>query len=817
MPNTAKMVIVETPDRLRKTAANNDMPESTYESSLAQLARNILQDKAPRLFEYEIGFQLLEKSDEGDRAVGVFGFAIGPERLYAPVIFLNGAVKGTELLWVKSSDQFVPLSEGWVNAFMRKKPSVLGKAMDRNEARKGVGYPDLMPLIRSPYKMASARMDYLDSFDLFKLAAAVPWVHKTLTRWLEEYPSFKQAMGSFYNTAQMPTAPIQPSAPSPVLGGAPPMVRPAPLPMPNGHALAATMAPNMSKPSTSNVLKTQQKEDNLASSLAKTGSAFQVEVTTRTTVVGQVLKTDLEDVQKVIANDYKVKDNRKDTSMVVPTSSTVSMVNPQKSGLYQVLQPDGSFEEQLIVFTSDTEPRTRCVVMDVSKGGKVSGYCCINPMEVWVQPQNTTGTLEETVNNIADAISSFPKVKKVEADWSGKYLIVGPDGSGYGPFRVSKDLTTKGSPTAMEVDLDYYGPMESPATEDNDMLFYRDGANKYWGYGVNYRRNPDRRGGGCGYHTMILTNKPGRTVLRERDKFFIPNTYKMLVLEEKSNDGDDMKPAKKNTLLFGRPEDLLAAIKTKTAALEVNYVFGKYKINNGPDLSLGDAVKDLVYGWDLREKEAVALIKGAEKAPMRVRVLPSEEVYNYAVKLAEEPGRFQSSGIPNEASAPEFPEVPNFQTQTLNGSVDSNAPYESFLPVDPAMLDGAGKTNNDIYAPPEGSLITQAIQAAQGGQKEVFDVGTFGSLVKQQSDEHMIDDQLPDLMKALDAYGTILFNLYYNREAFEDRYGKGDLQELEGTLRSAFKTTGEVVLFTKQKSVRAFPGDYGIDFSQNTP
>jgi len=53
------------------------------------------------LLDYEVGFQLMDRNDDNTKAVGVFGFKIGSQWLYCPVFFLNGDLKGTELLYIK--------------------------------------------------------------------------------------------------------------------------------------------------------------------------------------------------------------------------------------------------------------------------------------------------------------------------------------------------------------------------------------------------------------------------------------------------------------------------------------------------------------------------------------------------------------------------------------------------------------------------------------------------------------------------------------------------------------------------------------------
>lgn len=129
--------------------------DTPFEQAFSNLAHAYIKDKAPKLLDYEVGFQLLEKNQDNNKAVGVFGFKVGSQWLYAPVFFLNGDLKGHELLYIKNQDQFVPLKENWLNYILGRKPTALGESMNRNLSLVGVQPPNLYQLSRSPHKFAA--------------------------------------------------------------------------------------------------------------------------------------------------------------------------------------------------------------------------------------------------------------------------------------------------------------------------------------------------------------------------------------------------------------------------------------------------------------------------------------------------------------------------------------------------------------------------------------------------------------------------------------------------------------------------------------
>ena len=94
-----------------------------------------------------------------------------------------------------------------------------------------------------------------------------------------------------------------------------------------------------------------------------------------------------------------------------------------------------------------------------------------------------------------------------------------------------------------------------------------------------------------------------------------------------------------------------------------------------------------------------------------------------------------------------------------------------------------------------------AQQAAMTGQKHIFDHASIGGLARMYDSGAAIDMYVPDLTKALDRLGRILFIFYWKNEDFAERYGEEDLAEMEDMLRGVFKSYGDLVLKLKQKSV----------------
>ena len=136
--------------QLVKQATLGGEQSEGFEQAFSSLAYAYLKDKAPRLLDFIIGFQLVDRNEDNTKAVGIFGFKVGDQWLYAPVFFLNGDLKGHELLYLKKQDMFVPLKENWVNHVISRKPHILGEASAKNTFQLGGLLPNLNRLASPP-------------------------------------------------------------------------------------------------------------------------------------------------------------------------------------------------------------------------------------------------------------------------------------------------------------------------------------------------------------------------------------------------------------------------------------------------------------------------------------------------------------------------------------------------------------------------------------------------------------------------------------------------------------------------------------------
>lgn len=101
--------------------------ETGFEQKFGQLVDAHLNEKLPSLTNYRVGFQVIDKTEEGDRAVGIAAFVVNDVWLYIPIFFLKGDLRGSDLIYVKQRDIFVPAVDNWITTISERGLEVLGQ------------------------------------------------------------------------------------------------------------------------------------------------------------------------------------------------------------------------------------------------------------------------------------------------------------------------------------------------------------------------------------------------------------------------------------------------------------------------------------------------------------------------------------------------------------------------------------------------------------------------------------------------------------------------------------------------------------------
>lgn len=805
-----------------KTAEAAGSSEAGFEQAFSSLAYAYLKDRAPRLLDYMVGFQLVERNEDNTKAVGVFGFHVGDQWLYAPVFFLNGELKGHELLYIKNQDSFAPLKENWVNYLMSRKPHVLGEATEKDTFRLGGLMPDLMRLnitplmnkrsidewalpamplmaalmtkaarglyseaegqtklafdqvVQHPWKAALAELH--DPLDLGQYLSQDFSMLKTAFDLAQSNPGIKRGFDRFYG--------------------------------PNCFSKWAEQLRGNIVKQQSNLIVTEKKaQAPLDMSLElvklapqpphpiKTGE-LKAYIADDTPITQNLDELDDAEREKLLRDTVLIKDKRDPhaVSQAYNVQVESKLSNPHETGLYQVLERPGEFQRMLVIShpQSSDGQKDFCTLVRVGDGGKA-----------WLNAHRTT-LWASKIEDRKEFESWFEGLSKSDSlQKGGMYLALGENGTGTVPFTVREvygDGTFKVD-FKSSCDYSYDRPTGAPRMAESAVP-------------EDYVSS---------YDVVLAVDVEGRrgTKLRVlRGEMRIPGNFKFLKLK------DPPKPKKPDSGLLmpepmvyegngsedkpiqpGKLEDVQALFLEKTARIKL--YDDHHEVSIGTDwhprkrMTKKAALLTLVLTHGLNEETARQMLKQAAiKGSQTFRIAYAPGFGPDQEKQAS-PTRSMLEGGPT-SPAP-WPTPIGMESFGNRNAVRSQYPDEQqqLVPAldssrqDPSVHDiWRNYTFEDIQ-----KTQGQAQQAAEGGQKEVFDTAMLRGLLKSVRQDSIVDRYLGALMKAVDRLGRILFLFYYHQEEFEDRYSKSDLPELEDSLRNSFESLGDLVLFLKERSV----------------
>jgi len=742
--------------------------DGAFEQAFSNLAHAYLRDAAPRLLDHEVGFQLLDRNQENTKAVGVFAFKLGSNWLYAPVFFLNGDLKGHELLYIKNQDMFVPLKENWVNYLMNRKPNILGSGVDKNLTGLGQRQPDFTQLSRSPAKFGSAQPTLKEM-----MAAVMPTLAKTAT--MNTRKAFEELgeslhLEKFLKSARLETLDmlVKMCQTTPKIAAA----------FDEFHGLKLIAE-------ATKLAKERAAEKSGKSILSKEAKDVgKLDQVSPSVVIQRVLPPGAseEDQEKLLQDGILIRDRRGNDEVSVPYTVQVerALFNPSSSGLYDVLVKSGEIVKCYIAVHPQGAGRQQDFVTVVRVEGKpdwlntrADKVFCLRQIE------------GEEFNKWYDGLSEANSLG------SGRYMILNRAGAATVPVRKIKEHGKTGQDVVVyEVHLEDGTKYPAPA-------YIRPGEHRD---PIGYNKYED----GVRLH---LKGNSGSKLRCAGPDIFVPEGFKLLTVSKGEDDtanakdqnachcGESDPPA----LMPGNIADAQLLLMQKLSSLTI--------VHNGTDVQLNDvamtpkeALVSLVTKQGLREKAAKELLQTARTKRKFVCSVKYASPYGPPMMINDAP------------SAPAIPGPVMGGESIMGTSIPTQLGIDQGVPVDALR---ASNTDRSIYNPntqfDRPSAVSAVVNAASTGQREVFDTAMVGSLLRAVRDDGLVDRYMGDLAKGLDKLGRILFMFYWHGDRFADRYGKADMPELEDSLRNAFEMLGDVILFLKQKTIEPFSEEESID------
>jgi hypothetical protein len=476
-------------------------------------------------------------------------------------------------------------------------------------------------------------------------------------------------------------------------------------------------------------------------------------------------------------------------SVLYATEARRVLENPTEGGLYDVLWADGSVEPAFVMPTTDALPTF--FVMRLSDGK----HCEIDGRQIYTLRQYSK----------AEYAKQLDEAGKVPSDVTPGDVAVfaSYDGVCSEGFCIrQKDSGLNG--TVVLTPQDVYYCKSNGLFRSSPIGYSEAPSRNRW-----RRPNPNDRVesiivGGFGSkepiytgNKLVVNDKGFRAIIVNRAKFLSKETY---VQEEYTENKPDVQLAETD---FGDYDTVIRQLQKSAQEVVTWRTDNQINIRDQRGtavLNKTAAIAHLIFNHGLSESDARLVVDGVRN-----------DTQTYYVKYASSFEGFQQfppddidQTYGNEMTAYMPGQVP-ISVQSVQTPRDNREFYMYQSP-----FAGGGHEGNGINNP-----LSEVMQAASTGQKEVFDASVLGSLLKSHAPVELVDRFMPTIVTGMDRLGRILFLLMWHYDEFEERYGENDLSELLDNLKSTFNNLGEVVMFLKKRTLAGDPDAYGVGVGES--
>jgi len=749
-------------DRIKLAETPGNSSDTAFEQAFSSLAYSAVQDRAPRLLDYLIGFQLVERDDDQTRAVGVFGCKIAGGWVLVPVFFLNGRLKGDDMMYLQTYDLIVPLTEKWVNRLIARQTPVLGEAEADTRDRRFTQGPDLLPLSTPPHAQKYASAEELTEAgwdeaytNFLPFAAAVKYgqgerlyakfaeftPHDAVERLLRidpsmcamaaeimsEYPGIAQKFAEYHGSDAIKSALLD---------------------LREQYLKKAADAPD------ENSVLTPTATD-------KTASAPEavVEILTDPTTMFTKSASVLRDEQRteIYRRGYCVHDTRDQTKL---------------ASVWKKPEYDDTAEEH--EFTQATEPGIYNVLME-------------------------DGTMKKLILLRRGRPFRRERLRSAGESAFRGWVILSPDKKVTYELRTGSDPIVRKPMTFDSIDAGLVGGIES-FTAWWDKLPKTTATSESVGRILCIDRSGKCYEECCAKHVKHNA-RPGSGFVVVDTTLHVPDGWKAIVTPRGSGDYDtrigDIDTLAERERKQHRP------VKLASDSVDV------WIDNKRCDSRLG-ALRTLLCDYNLPSDAAHNLLKQADAAAVVGRSVTARLVAPITEKAA-------AGGYPTELqrgamTSPQFPDEQTGQFDTGRNQLSVLEQTETNTP-----LDNQPEPFQPSQEPgmPDQQSMQVAQQAARMGQRDLFDVSMLTGLLRSARWQSLSNQYVSDLITALDVLGRTRLLFYWRNDEFATRYGKSDMPELEDTLRNGFELMGDLILFLKEKDVNLLSmGDPADDLAE---
>jgi hypothetical protein len=791
--------------------------EAQFETTFSNLAYVHLRDRAPKLLDYLIGFQLLDKNEDDTKAAGVFGIKIEKTWLYVVSFFIRGELKGCDSIYIKSKNTVVPLEENWVNYILSRKPSVMGGPDETTMSDLAKYEPSFNEYFDSPFSKNSfceydgtdnvygkcligSKFDIRPCLPLFyaspnseiykksaertKLASVVreygEFPLKIVANTIRENKKFADLMKEHIQADDLVYDDVSSENKKELRPPSDDELKEKDI----DRALFNYYVRNIAargfyrgaRPVGDVIDLLKSRGINNANDLRNRLSMITVaplnpalrkvsskdDTNSRITVVtdsnADLVNRDLtrEHREDLVREGFTFIDKRasSNVSTVLPRNGSSAVATPTDTGFYSVFGDDGVFHDCFIINGG----------FDFHSGA-TENLCIIdvNTKKDMIVDQGSVLATHDYPDLSLSKV--FTKVKKENMVTGNVYFF------------------KKGNKFSLP--FNYIGKKKG-----NIVAVLRSGLNV--SYPVSDSPPHER--------LHINTEKLPESLKYLNQHVFIPGkTASFVVNSAGCFIPDDVeiykiaKPSKDEVLScegardwYPGDIDCFEAHLIKSAGLvpvTVMADYRQYRFPDSPDIyGRKSMVSELMTSYGLSKNAALSILNEAD----------SNKFHSVFVKTAVP---YADAGIPIAPST----NIPVSAADSMVGvppGVMGVGPSSKTM-----MVPGQMKATPSDYNVLDDKDVQTIFQLAQTGEKEVMDTGIMASLIKTMDISSAINKYISDLMVGLDRLGRILIMFYWHIDKFAETYGEEELTELETSIKDGFSNLGNLVLFLKKKEI----------------
>jgi hypothetical protein len=723
---------------MAKSSKTKLAADDSLEQAFFQLSYNKLQDSLKNLIPFLIGFEIVKKNEDNTKALGVFGFrSQSGQILYVPAFFINGKVKNLDLLYSKNNEQFYPLNEDFAELFL--KDDIVNIGTDSHEPKNKI----MQDMIQGDYR----QMSVPPRTGKYSIASVVDYVeasdNKTkqgFSDMLEKDAEFCEAVLRFY--------PIE--------------------------KVAAAIAKKDSDKKTEkeNTVKVIKKED--------------------TAEVKNLTGKQKEDVltQGFVVIDNRTADKKSKFGIV---DYVKKFQNPTESGFYPYITKVGTINYGLILVRPEQLQQNfatdDAIIIDLDADVKGTAYV-EDSTRVFVKDQIK-------VDDYATVHKLMVEPAAAKPSYSSVYVLLNEKLKATQPFRINANFKDAQGIRRISVEP-YNHHCHCPESNEKGGRKDRPGSVHDLPRG-NFYEHPKK----AHEVLLVMTKKTGDNLTHEGKTVYVPSGFKLLEVKF------DYNAYGSHMLDLGSEKQESAA---SAADNKERYMSGKpgsmYELHNF--LSHKNIVPMTVR---TNGSEYFVNIAGAKKRydnPIKAKIAMTTELgldYKEGSDLIDSLviDKTVSGHLKKAYTGDSYPEPFTEQpyTNELGQPTYTGVGQENLLSGEQSYTGNPSQLGLGTMPEVHGidpKYVGQAVQMAQAGQKEIFDIQSMATLAKYVGVNDKITEYLPSLIEAMDRLGRILFLLHWDTEKFVDMYGRNDLPELVELVTNVFKNTGDLVIFLKRKS-----------------